>query len=128
MIDRARLVAVSRRVGTAAVLLGALGTVIMGGGFVYGVPNILDEEPVWAPILGVAGILAVLTGAVCAVLVARDLARGSLSRRAELWTWAATLALTLQLFVSVWFAVAGLLCPIITLVAVRTARGPLRSR
>ena len=128
MISRAGIVAVTRRVGTAAVLLGAVLTVLIGGFFVYGASKVLDEEPVWAPILGAAGIFAAATGAVCAVLAARDLWRGSLTRRGEFWAWTATLALSLQWLSSVWFFWVAFVCPFITLAAVRMARGPLQSK
>jgi hypothetical protein len=116
-----------RRTATGAVALGALLTVVLGGMFVWFAAYVLDEEPVWAPIQGILGAVCVITGAVCIVQVGRDLARGgSLTRRGEWWAWTATTALSLAFFASVWFYYVGVLCPFLTLFAVRWARGPLR--
>jgi hypothetical protein len=117
-----------RRTATGAVALGALLTVVLGGLFVWFAAYVLDEEPVWAPIQGVAGALCVVTGVACMVQVGRDLSRGTLSRRGEWWAWTATIALSLAFFASVWFFYAGVVGPFLTLFAVRLARGPLRGR
>jgi hypothetical protein len=115
---------VIRRVGTVAILLGALLTVLVGGAVLWSVPATWDDYPSWAPALAVTGIAAVVSGAGCIWLAAPDVLRGALSRRAERWTWVATLALAALSVATVWFAGFALLCPIATLVAVRMARGP----
>ena len=114
-----------RRTGTVAVLLGALLTVVFGGSVLsVAVPGLSKGDLIWAPLLAVTGVAAVLSGAFCVWLAAPDLVRGALSRRAERWTWIATAAFAALSIASVWLAGLAVLGPIATLVAVRLARGP----
>jgi hypothetical protein len=121
---------VTRRAGIAAVVLGALLTVLFGGWLAaVGLSWILDDglwtgERLWRSIFVGAGTAAVASGAYCVFLAAPGLVRGTLSARAERWTWVATAAFAVLSFATFVFFPLGVIGPIATLVALRLARGP----
>jgi hypothetical protein len=114
-----------RRFAIVVIVLAALVTLLAGGAIIATAIDVAqrNEWGSWPAFGGAAGILGVLTGAGCAYCAARDLPRGTLSRRATLWTWAATAGFTALAFVSVWWFVLGLIGPFVTLAFVRLSGG-----
>lgn len=110
-----------RRVAIVVIAVAGVLTALIGVAFVVAVLN-YDQDWLWRLIAGVCGVAAATLGSVCAWFAVADLRRGALSPRSTRWTWAATSAFAALSFLTFWWAVLGVVGPLVTFVFVRLAR------
>ena len=115
-----------RRIGIAAVILGALLTLAVGVVWVFVGLGGYGDGTLWDSISAGIGAVAIVCSLRCLYLAAPGLIRGVFSPRARWWTWTATLAFVALAMSSVWFFYLAFAGPLATAVAIRLASGPRR--